>query len=83
MKILLFFVFVYAVAIAKPIDEVEKSMSILHNADKQETANNKQIENMKDQVSSPVVPISSESVEKERKPESNDDLNTANDEKSK
>jgi len=70
-------------AIAKPIDEAEKLTSTLLSAAKPETANNNRVDSIiKDQIST-LVPISSESGEKERKAESNDGLKNANDNKPK
>lgn len=79
MKFLLCFALVCSVATATSMNETEKSEESSLAGLKTETVNNRQKE-LNDQIP-PLVPISSESDEKERKTQSNNDVSTSDDNK--
>lgn len=79
MKFLLCFALVCSVATATSMNETEKSEESSLAGFKTETVNNRQKE-LNDQIP-PLVPISSESDEKERKTQSNNDVSTSDDNK--
>lgn len=81
MKFLLCFALICSVATATSMNETEKSEESSLLSLKTETVDNRRKE-LNDQISQPVS-NSSKADEKELKTQSNDDLNTANDDKAR